>query len=63
MTEMAKSIKADYFLALTGTPVENRLGDLWSIIDAIAPGELGSLKEFHSNTRRAAKITPSYSPS
>ena len=48
MTEMAKSIKADYFLALTGTPVENRLGDLWSIIDAVAPGELGSLKEFHS---------------
>jgi SNF2 family DNA or RNA helicase len=55
MTEMAKSIKADYFLALTGTPVENRLADLWSIIDAVAPGELGSLKEFHTKYEKGSE--------
>jgi SNF2 family DNA or RNA helicase len=48
LTEMAKSVQADFFLALTGTPIENRLGDLWSIIDTVAPGTLGSLKDFHS---------------
>ncbi len=47
LTEMAKSIEADLYLALTGTPVENRLADLWSVVDLIAPGELRSLKEFH----------------
>lgn len=48
LTEMAKSVQADFILALTGTPVENRFGDLWSIIDTVAPGTLGSLKEFHN---------------
>lgn len=47
LTEMAKSVEADFFLALTGTPVENRLGDLWSIIDTVAPGALSSLSDFH----------------
>lgn len=47
LTEMAKSVQADFVIALTGTPVENRLGDLWSIIDAVAAGELGSMREFH----------------
>ena len=47
LTEMAKAVAADFFLALTGTPVENRLADLWSIMDLVAPGELGALREFH----------------
>ncbi|HVO30770.1 MAG TPA: DEAD/DEAH box helicase, partial [bacterium] len=33
-------------LALTGTPVENRLAELWSILDALNPGLLGSLDSF-----------------
>jgi SNF2 family DNA or RNA helicase len=48
MTEMAKAINAEFTLALTGTPVENRLSDVWSIIDATNPGHLGSLKEFNN---------------
>ncbi|MCP5352230.1 MAG: DEAD/DEAH box helicase [Chromatiales bacterium] len=48
MTEMAKSIEAEFFLALTGTPVENALADLWSIVDLIAPGQLGALRDFHN---------------
>jgi non-specific serine/threonine protein kinase len=41
-------------VALTGTPIENRLGDLWSIFDVINPGLLGSSREFTLFTRRLA---------
>lgn len=37
----SRSIKADYRIALTGTPVENHVGDLWSIMDFLNPGLLG----------------------
>lgn len=47
MTEMAKSLSCDFSVAVTGTPVENELKDLWSIIDAVEPGYLGALSEFH----------------
>lgn len=46
MTDMAKSVKAEFILALTGTPVENSLADLWCIIDTVQPGRFGSLKDF-----------------
>lgn len=55
MTEMAKSLKADFTLALTGTPVENTLADLWSIMDACRPGLLGSLKEFSNRYQKPAE--------
>jgi non-specific serine/threonine protein kinase len=45
-TRIAKKLGARARLALTGTPVENRLGDLWSIFDFLNPGLLGSTKEF-----------------
>lgn len=45
-TKAVKSIKASSRIALTGTPVENHLGDLWSIFDVINPGLLGSGKQF-----------------
>lgn len=45
-TLAAKALKADARIALTGTPVENHLGDLWSIFDFINPGLLGSAKQF-----------------
>jgi SNF2 family DNA or RNA helicase len=41
-----KSIKADHFIAMSGTPVENRLSELWSILDYSNRGILGSVKEF-----------------
>lgn len=41
-----KMIQADYKLALTGTPVENRLSELWSIFDYLMPGFLYSYKKF-----------------
>lgn len=45
-THAAKSLNAEFVLGLTGTPIENRLADLWTIFDRIEPGYLGSLHEF-----------------
>ena len=53
-TRAAKQIDARARIALTGTPVENRLGDLWSIFDFINPGLLGSGKEFSRFTKGIA---------
>lgn len=48
MTRAAKTLNARFQLAMTGTPVENRLQDLWSIFDVVHPGLLGSSKAFES---------------
>ncbi len=45
----ARAIPADYRIALTGTPVENHVGDLWSIMEFLNPGFLGSPGEFRRN--------------
>lgn len=42
----AKGLKADFRLAVTGTPVENNLKDFWSIFDTVSPGLLGTYKNF-----------------
>ena len=50
-------------IALTGTPVENRLSDLWSIFDFLNPGLLGSGKTFTAFTRRLENAEhPSFAP-
>lgn len=46
LTRAAKTLSARFQLALTGTPVENRLQDLWSILDVVHPGLMGSSKDF-----------------
>jgi SNF2 domain-containing protein/SNF2 helicase protein/helicase-like protein len=51
-TRAVKALNAPTRIALTGTPVENRLTDLWSIFDVINPGLLGSHKEFATWTKR-----------
>jgi non-specific serine/threonine protein kinase len=53
-THAAKKLAAKARIALTGTPIENRLGDLWSIFDFCNPGLLGSAKEFGSYTKSLA---------
>jgi SNF2 family DNA or RNA helicase len=45
----ARSIKASYRIALTGTPVENSPSDLWSIMEFLNPGILGSQQAFMNN--------------
>ncbi|MDE3180361.1 MAG: DEAD/DEAH box helicase [Acidobacteriota bacterium] len=54
-TRTVKRLKAGVRFALTGTPIENRLGDLWSIFDFVNPGLLGSSKEFTSFVKRLAE--------
>jgi SNF2 family DNA or RNA helicase len=53
-TRAVKALRARVRLALTGTPVENHAGDLWSIFDFVNPGLLGSAKEFGGVLKRAA---------
>jgi superfamily II DNA or RNA helicase len=48
----AKRVKSAHRLALTGTPIENRLSEIWSIIDFVSPGMLGSLKTFEEKYAR-----------
>jgi SNF2 family DNA or RNA helicase len=48
VTEAAKAMKAEFVLTMTGTPIENRLADLWCIADTAQPGLLGDLKTFSS---------------
>ena len=62
-TRAVKALKTDARIALTGTPVENNLSDLWSIFDFLNPGLLGSVKAFQSFAKRLADQTPpTYAP-
>lgn len=45
-TRMVKQLRAEARIALTGTPVENSLADLWSLFDFLNPGLLGSASRF-----------------
>lgn len=46
MTHAVKALNSEFVLAMTGTPVENRLADLWCIADAVQPGALADLRDF-----------------
>jgi superfamily II DNA or RNA helicase len=48
----AKRLKADRRLALSGTPIENRLSEIWSIFDFVSPGLLGPLEKFEERYAR-----------
>ncbi len=62
-TRAAKSLKSTVRFALTGTPVENRLSDLFSIFDFLAPGLLGSAQSFAKYTKKLAEASePDYGP-
>jgi len=62
-TRAVKALRGRLRLALTGTPVENRLGDLWSIFDFTCPGLLGSSKAFGRFIKAADKRSDSgYGP-
>ena len=57
-TKAVKQLDARARIALTGTPVENRLSDLWSIFDFTHPGLLGSQKAFAGLTKNTAHFGP-----
>ena len=65
-TKSIKQIKRNAGLAVTGTPIENRLRDLWSIMDFVMPGYLGELSSFETryaeNKNAAAELEPLVTP-
>jgi SNF2 family DNA or RNA helicase len=56
-TRVVKTLRAQARVALTGTPVENHPGDLWSIFDFLNPGLLGSAKQFSRYAKGLANRT------
>ena len=48
-SKAARGLKADWRIALSGTPVENHVGDLWAILEFLNPGFLGTQSEFKRN--------------
>ena len=57
ITSAIKAAKAQFKIAMTGTPVENTMVDLWSIIDFIEPGLFNSAKTFHSTYQKPMEDT------
>lgn len=56
-----KSIPAKTRIAMTGTPIENNLGDLWSLFDFLNQGLLGSMKEFQTFAKKLSQDGMGYS--
>ena len=50
----SRLLKANHRLAMTGTPVENHLGELWSLLEFLNPGMLGTAKVFQNISRSVA---------
>jgi superfamily II DNA or RNA helicase len=62
VTQSVKQLKSEYRLALTGTPLENRLLDLWSIVDFIQPGYLGNQEQFIETYEPRASVVDETAP-
>ncbi len=61
-TRAVKQLKAGFRIALTGTPIENQLADLWSIFDFLNKGLLGTPAEFTAFARKLPKQPDGYAP-
>lgn len=53
VSQMARALRAEHRLCLTGTPMENHLGELWSLVDFLQPGLLGEERQFQRQYRTA----------
>jgi len=52
VSQAARALQAEHRLCMTGTPLENHLGELWSLYDFLLPGFLGSPKNFKAQFRK-----------
>jgi superfamily II DNA or RNA helicase len=72
VSQVARALRAEHRLCLTGTPMENHLGELWSLFDFVQPGLLGERRHFErhyrapiengGDTRRAAALSRRIQP-
>ncbi|MDY6945295.1 MAG: SNF2-related protein, partial [Pseudomonadota bacterium] len=53
VSQAARALRSEHRLCLTGTPMENHLGELWSLVDFLQPGLLGDEREFQRQYRTA----------
>ncbi len=60
-TKAVKELTATNRIIMTGTPIENRMSDLWSLFDFVNPGLLGTAKEFTAFTKGLADSPAGYS--
>ncbi|PKM81776.1 MAG: ATP-dependent helicase, partial [Firmicutes bacterium HGW-Firmicutes-13] len=60
-TKAVKQLKASSKIAMTGTPIENSLSDLWSLFDFLNAGLLGTAKEFTKFSKRLKDGNADYS--
>ncbi len=59
-TRAVKAFRSDNRIIMTGTPIENRLGDLWSLFDFLNPGLLGTVKEFRAFSKKLGRDPSGY---
>ncbi len=59
-TRAVKKLHARNRIIMTGTPIENRLGDLWSLFDFLNPGLLGTAQEFSGFSRKLSRDASGY---
>ena len=56
LTDAALAMDIDFALLMTGTPVENRPADIWSMLDRAEPGSFGTLKDFSARYERKTGV-------
>ena len=61
-SSIARQVPAGHRICLTGTPIENHLGELWSIMEVVLPGHLGSETSFRSRFRNPIEKLNAASP-
>ncbi|MDP9387117.1 MAG: DEAD/DEAH box helicase [Actinomycetota bacterium] len=57
---LARSVRARYLLLLTATPVENRLGDLFELVNLVRPGHLGTPAQFRARHGATGATDPTH---
>ena len=57
-TRAVRALRAEWRVALTGTPVENRLRELWSIMEFLNPKYLGAEAAFHRRFASSSNLAP-----
>ena len=61
-SKAVRALKADARIALTGTPIENGLSDLWALFDFLNPGLLGGARTFAAHVKKMGRSETRFAP-